>query len=170
MSRVQTWHKLAVGGASAAVMAMAIAGHFEGRKHVAYRDIGGVWTLCDGHTRGVHAGMKATDAQCDAWRAEDMHAAESVVKSCYPTIPDARVQAALDDLAFNEGHGKSGVKDGVCVLKSGRLPTILRRALAGDWAGVCNGIDAWNKAQGSVIPGLVRRRAAERELCLEGTK
>lgn len=163
---MKAWHKLALSGASAAVIATAVAGHFEGRRHVAYRDVGGIWTLCDGHTRGVREGMTATDAQCATWDVEDMRIAEASVLSCYPMPPNKNILAALDDLAFNEGPGRKGVKDGVCVLKSGREPTILKRAKSGDWAGVCRGILAWDRADGQVLPGLVKRRHAEYELCI----
>lgn len=162
--------KLLASGASAAVIATAIAGHFEGRVLPAYRDVGGVWTICDGHTRGVKAGDVATDAQCDAYRADDMRAADAVVSRCYPPPPNKGIRAALDDLAFNEGPGKRGVKDGVCVLKSGRMPTIRKRAWAGDWRGVCDALLSWNKAAGKILTGLVKRRAAERELCLAGLR
>lgn len=167
---MRVWHKLALSGASAAVIATAVAAHFEGRTYTAYRDVGGVWTICDGHTRGVHEGDTATDAQCKAYLADDMRIADETVSRCYPTPPSNAVKAALNDLAFNEGPGKRGVKDGVCVLKSGRWPTIRTRAHAGDWRGVCNGLMAWDKADGKVLPGLVKRRAAERDLCLEGVQ
>lgn len=36
----------------------------EGKRNVAYRDIVGIWTICYGSTRGVHAGMVATYQQC----------------------------------------------------------------------------------------------------------
>jgi lysozyme len=167
---VKIWHKLALSGASAAMIATAIAAHFEGRTYIAYRDVGGTWTLCDGHTRGVHEGMTATDSQCNAWRAQDMAIAQATIHACYPPVPSPQIEAALDDMAFNFGPGKRGVKDGVCVLKSGRAPTILKRAMAGDWRGVCDGLLAWNKADGQVLPGLTKRRAAERAVCLEGVE
>jgi lysozyme len=39
---------------------------WEGRENKAYRDIVGVWTICDGETKGVKPGMVKTDAECDA--------------------------------------------------------------------------------------------------------
>ena len=46
--------------------------------------------------------------------------------------------------------------------------TIQKRALAGDWSGVCDGLLAWRYAGGKVSPGLLNRRVAERNLCMEG--
>ena len=41
----------------------------------------------------------------------------------------------------------------------------LRRLLnSGDYAGAADQFPRWNKAAGKVLPGLVRRRAAEREM------
>ena len=44
----------------------------------------------------------------------------------------------------------------------------LRRLLnAGDYAGAAEQFPRWNKAGGRVLPGLVRRRAAEQALFME---
>lgn len=42
--------------------------------------------------------------------------------------------------------------------------TLLRKHLSGDYAGAKAEFAKWNKAAGKVLPGLVRRRAAEAEL------
>lgn len=42
--------------------------------------------------------------------------------------------------------------------------TLLKRHLAGDYAGAKAQFAAWNKAKGKVLNGLIRRRAAEAEL------
>lgn len=72
MSRVKTWHKLAVSGASALAIATALAGYFEGNRLHAYHDVGGVPTICYGHTQGVAIGDTATPAQCTAQLRRDM--------------------------------------------------------------------------------------------------
>lgn len=165
---MKPWMKLLASGAGAAIVASALAFHFEGTRYVAYQDIGGVWTICQGHTRGVKPGDVATPDQCAAYRADDVREAESTVDRCYPQPPTVGVKAALNDMAFNFGPGKPGARDGVCVLKNGQMPTIRKRALAGDWPGVCRGLLAWNKAGSRVLPGLTKRRQAAYELCIEG--
>jgi GH24 family phage-related lysozyme (muramidase) len=53
---------------AAGVLFMAIAAVVtvhEGRSLVAYKDSAGVLTICDGDTKDVRAGQKATPAQCD---------------------------------------------------------------------------------------------------------
>jgi lysozyme len=47
--------------------------------------------------------------------------------------------------------------------------TVARRANAGDWIGSCDAFLMWNKAKGIPLPGLTRRRAEERRLCLQST-
>ncbi|MCY1458796.1 Lysozyme RrrD [compost metagenome] len=45
--------------------------------------------------------------------------------------------------------------------------TLLRLLNAGDYVGAAGQFPRWNKAGGKVLPGLVRRREAERVLFLE---
>ena len=46
--------------------------------------------------------------------------------------------------------------------------TVARRFSAGNWRGACDAFLSWNRAGGRVVPGLVRRREAERTICLRG--
>lgn len=150
------WQKLAASGAGAVVIAAAIAGTFEGVRHQAYADVGGVPTICYGHTHGVFPGMTATQTQCKAWLTEDMQHALSGVQRCvHQPITDNR-RAALGDLAYNVG-----------------VPTICRSAMvrlinAGAEPAVwCKHILLYDKANGQVLRGLVKRRRAEYELCIQ---
>ena len=45
-----------------------------------------------------------------------------------------------------------------------RISTLKKRVDAKDWAGAQEEIRKWNKAAGRVLPGLVKRRAAEAAL------
>jgi lysozyme len=155
------------GAAGAALLAGAIAftGSWEGRRYVAYQDSGGVWTLCDGHTKGVHKGMRATDAQCDAMLAEDIIEHETGLLACAPqmaTVP-GNTYIAINDWAFNVGVGAA--------CKS----TLIRKVKAGDLRGACNELSRWVYVNGKVIAGLRNRRVAgspgrvsERALCVSG--
>ena len=44
---------------------IALVAGFEGYRTDAYRDTGGVWTICYGETKGVKRGDTATKQQCD---------------------------------------------------------------------------------------------------------
>jgi lysozyme len=132
----------------------------------AYRDFGGVWTICDGHTKGVRPGMVVTHEQCDQWRVEDLQEANTIVDRCIYSTMNAHQRAALISFAFNVGPGGANVKDGLCILKNGREPYIRRMANAGRWQEACDGLLAWTKAAGIELRGLVKRRQQERALCL----
>jgi lysozyme len=152
---VPAWQKLAVSGASAAVIAAAVAGTFEGVRHKAYSDVTGTPTICMGHTKGVYPGMTATPAQCKAWLTAEMAATERYVRSIVGDQPDTRI-AALTDACYN--LGQAGCRK------------ILNRIAAGNIRGGCNSLMLYDKAAGQVLPGLVKRRRAERALCLEGVE
>lgn len=135
----------------------------EGKRLAAYRDCVGVWTIGYGHTR--RAGLpdpvvvrRITDAQADMILADDLAVFENGVEAELKNI--ARVEQrefdAFVDLAFNIGLG---------AFKSSSL---LRHYRAGDKATAARDFLAWNKAGGKVMPGLVKRREAERNWFLYG--
>jgi lysozyme len=47
---------------------------------------------------------------------------------------------------------------------------VVRLINAGQTRAGCDALMKWNRAAGIVFPGLTRRRAAERELCVEGLR
>jgi GH24 family phage-related lysozyme (muramidase) len=133
----------------------------EGKRNVAYRDIVGVWTICYGSTRGVHAGMVATDQQCLALlRAEVAEFRDGLHRYFTSVTISARLpptrDAAYTSAAFNCGIAGIG------------RSTATRRLNAGDIAGGCEALTWWNKAGGRVIRGLFERRKRERALCMVG--
>lgn len=68
------------------------------------------------------------------------------------TVPISSMQLAmLTSLAYNIG------------ITAFKNSTLLRKLNAGDYMGAAEEFPRWNKAQGKVMPGLVTRRAAERE-------
>lgn len=141
-------------------LVLAIAGamgmYYEGTRHTAYQDSVGVLTICQGHTKGVHAGDTATDKQCEAYLKSDMAEAYSYVNRCIDATVSIKTAAAFTDAAYNLGPAV------VCG------STLQRKANAGDIRGACNELPRWIYAGGKKLKGLVKRRASERELCLEG--
>ena len=77
---------LGAAGAALLVFAIGYTSSWEGRRYVAYQDVGGVWTICDGIIKGVKKGDKATDAQCDAMLLEDILAHERRMLACAPEL------------------------------------------------------------------------------------
>lgn len=155
-----------VGGGLLVAMLLAalLIQPWEGRVLKPYRDIVGILTVCDGHTGDVEQ-RAYTEAECDQLFASDLGEAWRTVQRCY-TGPMTEYQAAsLMSLAFRTGPGAPGVKDGVCWLKSGRMPTIRMAANEGRWDDACAQFDYWVSAGGQRVRGLVRRAAAERKMC-----
>lgn len=125
-----------------------------------------------GSTRSESGPMKAGE-RIDPVRGlillqRDAGEAERIVQRCAPVPMHQHEFDAFVSLAYNVGHGKSGVKDGFCELKRGGPSTIVRRLLAGDYAGACDAILAWDRFQGKPLRGLTLRRERERALCLGG--
>lgn len=123
-----------------------------------------------GSTRAESGPMKAGE-RIDPVRGlillqRDASEAERIVRRCAPVPMHQHEFDAFVSLAYNVGPGKAGVKDGFCVLKSGRPSTIVRLLLAGDYAGACRAILDWNKFQGRPLRGLTLRRERESAQCL----
>lgn len=146
--------------ARAGLLALVIlmAGWFvtpwEGNEPVGYRDIVGVATACVGHTGGVTVGQRYTQAQCDAWLASDIGIAARGVAGCVTAPMKSYEWAAFTSLAFNIGVAT------FC------RSSIAAKANAGDMAGACQSITLYIYAGGQKVAGLLRRRVAERDLCL----
>lgn len=129
---------------------------FEGRNLVAFLDPVGIPTICDGTTQRVHIGQVATAQQCDAMTERDVMAALAVVDNAVVSpMPDTR-RAALASFVYNVGPH--------AFLKS----TLLKKLNAGDVVGACNQLTRFVYAKGHKLNGLVRRREAERQMCLKG--
>lgn len=132
--------------------------HVAGPQYLkAYADIVGVWTICDGDTKGVRPGMVETEAGCQARLERQLIAHAAPVLKCVPGLKgrDNQLVASVS-LAYNIGPS------GFC------RSTVARRFNAGDWRGGCDAMMMWNRAGGRVVPGLTKRRERERALCLKG--
>jgi lysozyme len=131
----------------------------EGLRLRAYLCPAGVWTIGIGTTvypdgRKVQRGDKCTEQQADRYLAHDLQEFERAVAAMV-TVPLTGNQfASLVSLAYNVGIGAL------------RGSTLLRLLNAGDYAGAANQFPRWNRGGGRVLPGLVKRRAAERDLFL----
>lgn len=140
------------------LIAVASVSSFEGLRQIAYEDPVGIPTICFGETHGVKMGDVATLAQCQDMLADSLEKANQAVDACVVApLPDAR-RAALVSFTYNVG--------GTAFCKS----TLVRKINSGDISGGCNELPRWNKATKAgvpiVLPGLTKRRAEERKLCL----
>lgn len=130
---------------------------FEGLRLQAYQDAVGVWTIGYGTTRGVKAGMSISKEQAECMLLSDVQRFEPEVYRLIKVSLNQNQWDALICFIYNLGAAN---------LESSTLRRLLN---AGDYAGAAEQFPRWSKAGGKVLNGLVRRRAAERELFLEAS-
>lgn len=155
--------------AAIAAIAVALAAPMEGLRQYAYYDPPGVLTVCYGHTGSdVRKGVLYSKAECERLLGADMLAAVEQVEACVPGLP-WKTAAAWADAVFNLGPKI------VCDTRPPPMGATAARLLyEGRYREACEQLPRWNKARvgGKMVelPGLTKRRALERDLCLEGLK
>lgn len=92
----------------------------------------------------------------DEWLGQDMEKALSATLRLVRSEVTPQQAAALADFAFNLGAGNLQVS------------TLLRRVNDGDHEAAADQFGRWVYAGAVKLPGLIRRRAAEREMYLSG--
>jgi lysozyme len=144
---------------------IALVKGFEGCRLSAYKDMEGRVTLGWGRAHGVQMGDTCTQEQADAWLLEDLQVAENLVLGCLGGVPVTDNQlSALTSFVFNVGLGEAGVKDGFYELKTGGSSTMLKCLLEQDFAEAAAQFPYWSHAGNVLVPGLLKRRLAERDL------
>lgn len=160
--------KLTVASVAAIALVAPLVAFYEGDSAIGYSDPVGIATAGSGHTGSdVVIGQWYDKATREGWLQGDLEEAAATVERCAPDTIDVYQRAAFVSFAFNVGAGRKGVKDGFCILKSGKIPAHIRKVRQGDKTGSCNALLSWTKAGGKTLLGLVRRRHAERNLCME---
>lgn len=142
---------------------LALIKKFEGWRSKAYPDPGTggePWTIGYGHTShagppAVYPGMRITRAEGERILKRDLGVYEAAVNAAVRVELSQEQFDALVSFCYNVGPG--------ALRKSSVLKAVNRR----DWAAVPRRLALWNKAAGRVLPGLVRRRAAEGALFAE---
>jgi lysozyme len=136
------------------VEGLALIKRFEGLRLDAYRDAVGVWTIGYGHTSmagapDVRAGLRISEADAHEILARDVDAFARGVRNLVKVELSDQQFSALVSFAYNVGL--AGFK------RSSVLAAVNNR----DFDAVPRRLNLWAKAGGRVLPGLVRRRAAE---------
>ena len=146
---------LAIAAGSILAASAAFVATHEGYVPVTYADPVGIATSCFGHVGPENTpGRRFTRAECESLLEVDLHVARQAVRTCIhvPLTPGQEV--ALTSFAFNTGRAT------LC------RSTLARMANAGEpsfkW---CAQLERFVYAKGRKLPGLVRRRAEERQLC-----
>ncbi len=136
--------------------------HVSGPQYLAaYRDIVGVWTVCDGLTRGVGAGTRETNAGCIIRLERELVEHATRIRACTPQLfAPGREQQLLASISLSYNIG----------WPSFCASTAAQRFSAGDWRGGCAAFAMWNKAGRPlrIVPGLDNRRRREIAVCRKG--
>lgn len=147
--------------AAAMAIALPFIASWEGddglvAKHLAI-DPPGVITVCQGITNYDIPTLKEGDTysreQCDQMFAEHLLHYTFTIDNCVKVEVPASTRASLYSAGYNLGAGR------VCA------SNIVRKINAGDLEGGCEVLLQYIKANGVVLRGLQRRRAAEFKLC-----
>lgn len=130
--------------------------HFEGCELEAYKCPAGVWTIGYGHTKDVEEGEKWSQDKADFMLFRELEEEYEQYVNDYVHVPLNQQQFdALVSWTYNLGPANL------------KKSTLLRKLNNGEYQEVPNQIKRWNKANGEVLAGLVRRREAE-ALLFEG--
>jgi len=142
-------------GAGAAALLIAAVAQFEGKRNDPYFDIVHVQTVCYGETRVEM--RRYTDAECKDMLADGLaDFAEPVLKRNPELAGHDPQLAAAVSLAYNIGP------------KAYAGSSVARSFSAGQWRQACDAFLKWSYAGGKQVAGLLKRRQAERAICLRG--
>jgi lysozyme len=130
----------------------------EGLRLKAYRDPVGILTIGYGHTGpDVSEGKKITVDEAEALLSADAaHACDSVLQLTDGNVSQGQLDA-LTDFVFNLGSSKL------------KTSTLLRKHRAGNYDGAAAEFGKWIYAGGRIAAGLIKRRAAETHLYIDGS-
>lgn len=142
--------------------AIELAKRFEGFHRVRKDDPGrahpylcpaGYWTIGYGHLCDLEH-PPITEAEAEDYLAVDLATALAATLRHCPVLanePEGRL-AAIVDFTFNLGAGRL------------QTSTLRRRISQRDWEAAATELGRWVYGGGKVLPGLVARRKAERDL------
>ena len=142
--------------AALALTGGTIAVH-EGYVPGTYYDPVGILSACFGHvSNDLSPGQKMSEDECLALLAKDLVKHNNQLTAAVRVPLSDQEHAAYLSFHYNVGTGNF------------RSSTLLRHLNAGERIEACNQLSRWVFARGFRLPGLVTRRAHERELCLQG--
>jgi lysozyme len=126
----------------------------------AYDDGVGVWTIGFGTTvypNGIRVKRddSCTKAQAMSFFQHDLRRFEAAVNQAVKVVLNQNQFDALVSLTYNIGE------------TAFKKSTLLAKLNEGDFIGTADQFKVWNIGGGKILKGLVRRRAAERELFLK---
>jgi lysozyme len=147
-------------GTIAATTLLSVVPQFEGTKYEAYKDIAGIWTVCQGDTKDVHAGLIETPEGCRKRLELQLAAHTKGMMLCTPALNGEGLdylKAAGGSLSYNIG------------ISAYCHSSVDKNWDVGKWLDGCNSFMVWNKAKvkGVLRPveSLTTRRKMEIQIC-----
>lgn len=136
---------------------------FEGCKLTAYRCSAGVWTIGWGTTEPIQGkaickGMTITQKQADQLLLDNLVQYEQGVSKAVKVKLNQNQFDALVSFTYN------------CGINALKRSDLLGYVNQKDFLKAANEFERWNKANGVVLGGLIKRRKAEKELFLSTIK
>lgn len=139
---------------SAIDLAEKLVKEFEGCALKSYQDIGGVWTIGWGCVHVVFPNMTITQDQANERLQRDLEDTMNRVKAQVDVPLNDNQLAALISFTYNEGAGHL------------HESTLLAKLNESQFQEAADAFLLWDKCRGATVPGLLRRRQAERGLFL----
>jgi len=145
-------------------IAKQLCKQFEGFRSAAYTCPAGVASIGYGTvfkpdgTKVALTDESISETTAELWLIQTLTGSylPAVLKASPGLIAHPEKLGALTDFAYNLGAARY------------RASTLRRRVDAQDWEGAAQELLKWTKGGGKVLPGLVKRREAERVLFLAG--
>lgn len=134
--------------------------HFEGFRSAPYICPAGYPTIGYGTvykpdgTKVTMSDAPISEALAEAWLISELKSnyMAGVLKASPNLIAHPSILAAITDFGYNLGIGRY------------RASTLRRKINEGDWTAAAEQLMLWVRGGGRVLPGLVRRRTAEKAL------
>jgi lysozyme len=149
---------VATGGIVTLALSIAIPQiqKFEGLRHTTYPDIGGVLSICNGHTGpDVRVNTYYTTDQCYQITERDAQKAASAIVKITPGLVDRPYTlASAISFSYNVGVGTY------------EHSSVAREFNAGNFTQGCQDLLKYTYVKGKYSQGLANRRDAEYKICM----
>lgn len=144
--------------AGALVLALGLVTSWEGYKREVYLDPVGIPTVCYGHVvpDNVKVGTGFSNEACHTILYSDLRVASDGFDKLVVSKVNVNQKAAFVSFIFNVGLDNFKKSKMLKLINDGRIED------------ACHELPRWVYAKGKKLQGLVNRRNAEMELCLNG--
>lgn len=127
---------------------------FEGFRSDAYQDVGGIWTIGYGHTKGVIPGQWMDEGAVTELLEQEINHIVSIISPLITAPLNENQRTALISLVYNIS------------ISAFSKSTLLKFINKGDLQTASNEFLKWINVNKKVCPGLLKRRRKEQELFL----